>query len=560
MATRQLAWFRSVIYWWYHQSILRRATIATHGRYGRIVDRIEPNAVVRAPPNARVDVALRRSWRDEPMVTTASALALIVGTLAVFAGVGIWSSRGRVDSAESLIAARDSTTEPRLTATLVASVMGVWILLSAPEAGAVFGVTAAVGYAVGEALPMLAFSKVGPRVRTVMPEGHSLTEYAYARYGRTMYAYVLCVSALYMLVFLSAELTGIALAFSFIADVPQWQTATLVGGAVLGYAGYGGLRASIVTDTIQAALVLPLLIAVGVATVAVLGGPAAVYAGVERASPALLDPTAADGLAFGVALSLAIFGAELVNQTWWQRVYAGADGGTVERSFRNATLLNGAIVFFAALLGVAAAGTTSVENPAVAVFALVSTSFPTPAVVGVGLLALLLVTSSADSLCTALSSLVTVDVPRLLDDPSDETLTLGARVVTVAVMVVAVYISQDAQSVLALFLFADLLGVAVAFPLVYGLFSPRLTGTGALASSVVSLAVGTAFFPFPLGIDTWLRSLPMVGPVLPAADALYLSAFAGAAGVSVTLTLVFATLPSERYDFDRLSRAVNRLE
>lgn len=494
------------------------------------------------------------------MVTTASALALIVGTLTVFAAVGIWASRGRVDSVESLITARNSTSEPRLTATLVASVMGVWILLSAPEAGAVFGLTAAIGYAVGELLPMVAFSKVGPRVRAVMPDGHSLTEYAYARYGGAMYACVLCVSALYMLIFLSAELTGIALAFSFIADVPQWQTATLVGGAVLVYTGYGGLRASIVTDTLQAALVLPLFLIAGAATIAVLGGPTAVYAGVTETAPALLDPTATDGLAFGIALSLAIFGAEIINQTWWQRIYAGTDAGVVSRSFRNASVLNGAIVFFAALLGIAAAGTASAENPAVAVFALVSTSFPTPAVVVVGLLALLLVTSSADSLCSALSSLVTVDLPRLLANPPQSTLTAGARVMTVVVMLVAIYISQAAQSVLALFLFADLLGAAVAFPLVYGLFSPRLTGRGALASSLGGLAVGSAFFPFPLGIDAWLRALPVVGSLLPAPDALYLTAFAGAAGVSVVLTLGFATLPSEQYDFDRLARTTGRLE
>ena len=163
------------------------------------------------------------------MVTTSVALGLTVATLVGFTAIGLWYSRGAVGTAEDLITARNSAGNGRTTATLVASVMGVWILLAAPEAGASFGIAAVVGYAIGEALPMLAYSKLGPRIRDVIPEGHSLTEYAHARYGAAMYAFVLVVSCLYMFVFLAAELTGIAGALSLVAGVPQWQTAVLVG-------------------------------------------------------------------------------------------------------------------------------------------------------------------------------------------------------------------------------------------------------------------------------------------------------------------------------------------
>ena len=121
----------------------------------------------------------------------------------------------------------------------------------------------------------------------------------------------------------------------------------------------------------------------------------------------------------------------------------------------------------------------------------------------------------------------------------DRTLGIGSRTLTGVVAVAAVYVSQAAQSVLALFLFADLLGAAVAIPLVYGLFSGRLTGTGALVSSVVGLVVGAA---------------------LPAPDGLYLTAFAGAFAASGACTLAFAGLSSRRYDFDRLTREVRRLD
>ena len=494
------------------------------------------------------------------MVTTTTALGLTVAILVAFTAFGVRFSREQVNSVEDLITARNSSGEGRTTATLVASVMGVWILFSAPEAGAVFGIAAVIGYGLGEALPMLAYSKIGPRVRDVIPDGHSLTEYAYARYGDAMYAFVLLVSVFYMFVFVAAELTGIALALSLVAGVPQWQTAVLVGGFVLVYTGYGGLRASLLTDSIQALVVLPLMVVAFAGAVFVLGGTGAVYDGIVAADPALLDPTAAAGLRFGVALALAILGAELINQTWWQRIYAGEDDEAIRRGFRTATVANGLIVFLAALFGVVAVGNAPVEDPSVAFFTLLGSAFPEWVVLAVVLLALLLVMSSVDTLFNALASIVTADLPRLLDDPDDRTLAIGARALTVVVAVAAIYVSLRARSVLELFLFADLLGAAVAFPLVYGLYSGSITGRGALVSSVAGLGVGAAYFPFPFGVGEALRSVPVVGGFLPGADPLYLTAFAGAFLVSGGLTLLLGRVSSGEYDFDRLASEIRRLD
>ncbi len=499
------------------------------------------------------------------MVSTAVALGLTVLTLVVFAGLGIWHSRGRVSSVEDLVSARDSVSEGRMTATLVASVMGVWILLSAPEAGAGFGIAAVVGYAIGEAVPMLAYSRLGPRIRELLPDGHTLTEYAHVRYGDAMYGFVLLVSALYMFVFVAAELTGIAAALSLVAGVPQWQTAVLVGGFVLLYTGYGGLRASIFTDTVQALLVLPLLVvALGGAVVA-LGGAGAVYDGVARANPTLLDPGFLPGLQFGLALAFAILGAELINQTWWQRIYAGTDQSTVRRGFRNATAANGLIVFLAAIFGLVAVGhadiVTDVASPdynaEVAFFLLLDAAFPEWIVLAVVLLALLLVMSSVDTLFNALASLVTADLPRLLADPDDRTLRLGARLLTIVVAVAAIYVSLRARSVLRLFFLADLLGAAVAVPLVYGLYSTRLSGVGALVSSVGGLVVGLAYFPDLRGSIT---AVPVVGELLPAADPLYLTSFGGAFLVSTVLTVLAARVTDADVDLDRLAGDVRRLD
>ncbi|WP_396613431.1 sodium:proline symporter (plasmid) [Haloferax sp. S1W] len=499
------------------------------------------------------------------MVSTDLALGLTIVTLVVFAGLGIWYSRGRVASVEDLVSARNSAGERRTTATLVASVMGVWILFSAPEAGAGFGIAAVIGYAIGEAVPMAVYAKLGPRIRQLIPNGHSLTEYAHARYGDAMYAFVLVISALYMFIFVAAELTGIAGALAFVAGVPHWQTAVLVGGAVLLYTTYGGLRASIFTDTVQALVVFPLLIVALVGVLVSLGGVGPVYEGVAATNPTLLDPGFVPGLQFGLALAFAILGAELVNQTWWQRIYAGKTSETVSRGFRNAVFANGAVVFVAALVGVVAVGhanivtdvTSANYNADVAFFVLLESAVPSWVVLAVVLVALLLVMSSVDTLFNALSCLVTVDLARMVSDASDRRLTLGARVFTVIVALAAVFVSLRAQSVLRLFFLADLLGAAVAFPLVYGLYSARLTGAGALVSSLAGLGVGIAYFPDFRSVTT---GLPLIGDLLPAADPLYLTSFAGAFVVSAVVAVGAARLSTTEFDLGGLTQKVRRLD
>ncbi|MFB6131818.1 MAG: sodium:proline symporter [Halanaeroarchaeum sp.] len=500
------------------------------------------------------------------MVGTTVALGVTVGTLAAFTLAALWYSRTRIGSVEDFITARNSAGRGMTTATLVASVMGVWIFLSPAEAGAAFGGIAAVaGYAVGEAIPMLVYARIGPRIRELIPEGHSLTEYVLARYGPSMYVFVLLVSLFYMFIFLAAELTGITSALQLIASVPRWQTATLVGGFVLVYTGYGGLRASIFTDTLQVLLILPLLVASAVGAIVALGGTATIHSRVVAADPTLLDPTFFQGLRFGFWVAIAILGAEMINQTWWQRIYAARDEATLRHGFRTAALVNILLVFLAGLFGVIARGYVDIVtdpaseayNASIAFFVLLTEAFPEWVALAVVLLALLLVMSTADTLFNAMASIVTADLPRILETPSDRTLTMAARLLTVAVALAAILVSLRARSVLRLFLLADLFGAAVMVPVLSGLYSERVSGIGVLGSSLAGLAVGLAYFPSDV-VRSALAAVPGLGAVLPAPDFLY--AFVGAAVVSTVFTLVTAGRGERRFDHDRLAREITELD
>lgn len=492
-------------------------------------------------------------------IPTAQALAVTAGTLALSAVLGGWYSRGKISSAEAFVTARNTTSHGATTATLVASSMGAWILFSPAEAGAAFGgITAVAGYALGSAVPMVVFVRLGPRIRRLIPDGHTLTEYAYARYGSAMYAYVLLVSVSYMFVFLAAEMTGIAGALSFLAAVPEWQTAGLVGFGVLVYAGYGGLRASIFTDTIQTLLVLPLLAVCFGGAVLSLGGTSVLYETITATNPTLLDPGFLPGLQFGAYIVIAVLGAEMLNQTWWQRIYAARDEATVRRSFGVAAVAVLPMLTLAGVFGIAASGMNLVVadstapgyNADVALFVLVANALPDWVALVVVLLAVLLVASTVDTLFNALSSVVTADLPLLLDDPEERTLTRTARLSTVLVALAATIIGAQGYSVLQLFLTADLLAAATFVPLLAGLYSPGLTERGALAASLSGLTLGAAFMPT-------LRGLLRL-PFLPKPS--FLAAFGIAALVSTGMALCAAELSDESYDLRDLSTRIRRLD
>lgn len=501
------------------------------------------------------------------MISPTLALIVLLGTLSVFTVAGIWHTSGKISSVEDYITARNSTGLRMITATLIASLIGVWILISAPEAGASFGIAAVVGYATGEGLTMLVYSRIGPRIKSLIPAGHSLTEYIHVRYGAGMYVALFLISLFYMFIFLAAELTGITIALAFLAEVPRWQTAVLVGGFVLLYTAYGGLQASIFTDTVQAVLILPLLLLGVIGTVFAVGGLDPVYSGIVTTRPELLDFGHGPGLRFGLALVFAILGAELINQTWWQRIYAADNAKTLSTGFRRAAVANFTILIIAALLGLIAVGqveiitdpTSAEYNASIAFFLLLGETFSDPLILAILMLAVLLVMSTADSLFNAMSSLVTSDLPRVLPTPDDRTLTLSARLLTVIVAIAAILVSLRARSVLRLFFLADLFGVAVMPPLVYGLYSTDLTQTGAIIASLAGLGVGLAYFPDRI-IRSGLEALPIIGGMLPDADPLYLFAFGGAAITSAIVTLLAGYVQEADFDHDRLAQDIRRLD
>ncbi|MEO0394946.1 MAG: Na+/proline symporter [Cyanobacteria bacterium P01_A01_bin.137] len=482
----------------------------------------------------------------------AIALLVTLVTTAAFTLLGVlYAGRQQIDL-ERYMVNRNQVGGWSALATVTASALGAWILFSPQEAGSAFGgVSAILGYCLGSAGAVALFFVVGPRLRHLMPEGHSLNEYVKHRFGGPMYWLVEAVIVFYMFIYLAAELTAIAKALQLVADVPLGVTALVVITAVFIYTTVGGLGATILTDIIQFVVIVPLLLLCAAVVITALGGADA-FSAVAAQQPELLSLGNGDGVRFGATLMIAIVAAEVFNQGNWQRVYACRDSQTVRRAFLGSAVIVLPLIFIAGLLGVLAVPLAEVQPDIIgetALFGLLSQlAMPGWILVTVIVLALALVMSSLDTMLNGLVSVFTLDLMRLLPDPSANNVLRVSRILTVLVGVPAIAIASQGYSVLYLFFVADLICAAVLFPMLYGLYSRHLTGVNAFVSSLIGMVAGLLFFQKP--------DFSPLFPAVPGSPDLLLS-FAAALITSAIITLVWTTLAKQRqtaqvFNYDRL--------
>ena len=445
-----------------------------------------------------------------PAVSTAAAAALIIAVLGAFTWIGLRARRPNT-SLDDYLTARGSQAATPLALSFLASGAGAWILFAPPEVGAFVGPLGIAGYALGAGAPFLLYALVGPRLRRLAPKGHGLTAFLRARYGPAFHAYAVGLSVLYMLTFVTAELTAAGSVTGLLSDIPAWVAVTLVAAATLLYTAGGGLRASLRTDRWQAVLLVILLLGAAFAGATVL----------PEAKPGSAVPTG--GWNAAITLVIAVTAANLFHQGYWQRVWSAASDRALVRGGLAGAVVSMGVIALTGVLGLAAAGAgLPLGEPPAPLFALFGAG---PAWLGpvVLVLAITLVASSVDTLESGLAALVGSERPKL---------SLGAaRWLTVAFMVPAIAVALQGYSVLRILLVADLLCATAVVPALTGLGS-RVSGRCALAAAVagvVGAGAGALSQHGSLLAATFPGGVPTLGPFLGALGASALVVAGGAA-------------------------------
>lgn len=431
------------------------------------------------------------------MLSTQATLLWLTFFAAVFAIAGMAYSRKFRGNLEEYIVARNSQGSLASIMTLLASSLGAWILFSPAQAATWGGITAVIGYAIGAMSPRIAMIPLGKRMRELMPNGHSLTEFLIARYGKPMYLLALTIMLFYLFIAMSAEITAIAKMVTLLAPVPLWATATIVLGFTLLYTTYGGLRASIFTDKVQIIIIIPLLAALVFIGWQATGGIAAVTERLQQTTPQLINVEDVGGIKAGLTFFVAILLTGIFHQGNWQRIYSAKDIPTMRNGFLLGGLLVVPFIFIMGLFGLAFMAMTPDGDSSIALFSIIMPNIPLWLAIALIPLGISLVMCSADTAISAISSIVAVDIGRVMPQSSAASLIRLSRWLVLLVAIPVLIVAAQGYSVLYLFLLADLLCAAAAFPVFFGLFSRSHTGREAVTGTIAGLATGLSMFPMP---------------------------------------------------------------
>ncbi len=444
--------------------------------------------------------------------------AALAAALVFFIWVAL-RDRHRVETLDDYLTARGTQGATALGLSFLASGMGAWILFVPPEIGAFVGPVALAGYALSAALPFLVLAWCGPAIRRRLPRGRTIAEYAQDRFGTGLRLWVTALSVLYMLCFITAELTAIGAITAMLTPLSGGAVIVAVAATTLVYTTWGGLRASMVTDRWQAWLLLALL-AIVVGTTVV---------NLPQGAVTKPWPSAPLGVSLNVALTLviAVTAANIFHQGYWQRVWSARSDAELRRGAWLGGLLTIPVMLAVGALGMLCIAVgKNPGTPPIPFFALLGDA-PSWLALPTFILAVALVASSVDTLQSAIASLVVTARPQVSLS--------AARWVTVLLMVPVVLVSLQGLSVLRLFLIADLLCATAVVPVLLGLWQ-RMTPAAAVAGAVAgllgavlpgwaesgSLAAGVLAASFPTGVPTLA---PFLGALLASTAASLLLAW-----------------------------------
>ncbi|KAJ4346131.1 hypothetical protein N0V95_005684 [Ascochyta clinopodiicola] len=197
--------------------------------------------------------------------------AIIYLTLGAFLVLGCFVAwRLRHQSKTEWLSSNRTQKGVPLALNFIASALGSGILFTYPQIATIAGVQGLLVYALSSALPLLIFGALGPIIRRKCPEGFVLTEWTRQRYGAVAGFFLSICTLITMFLYMVAELSALQQIVNLLTGLNGLPVVIVECAVTTIYTSLGGFKVSFVTDNIQGAMVVGLIIlgviAVGVET------------------------------------------------------------------------------------------------------------------------------------------------------------------------------------------------------------------------------------------------------------------------------------------------------
>jgi len=411
----------------------------------------------------------------------------------IFLVSGIYYSRKYKGLNNYLIANRDIGIFS-LTASFVSSALGAWILFGPASAATWGGIGAVIGYALGTAFPLLILIALGTKFRNSFPKAKTLIEVIRLKFGKQLFKLILFLTVFYMAIFLIAEVTAVSLLVNYISGTSLWITALIVVTSSLVYTLYGGLRASIFTDSIQFILFL-LLFLIAISFLVSFNSTEFSLEFVKLNKPNLLSIKYFPNFTAGLTFFIAVAATNLFHQGNWQRVYAAKNNFILKKSLLISFFLIIPIVFFMGFSGLVATSIDSNIIPDLAFFTLLFKDQTSMLSVIVIILGISLTISSIDTLINAISSIIIVDGNKIIKFKGNYFKLSNYLIILLSIIVFVV--ASKGLSILYLFLLADLFCCSAVLTIFYSFFTKSISEKNAYISIIIGITSGLLLFPSP---------------------------------------------------------------
>jgi Na+/proline symporter len=402
--------------------------------------------------------------------------------------------------------------------------LGSGILFAYPEIATIAGVQGLVVYSLSSALPLLVFAFLGPIIRRKCPEGFVLTEWTRQRYG--------AITALYLSaltydewILAPAMLTVFRLITLFLYMVAELSALQQIVNTLTGlnglpvvivecvvttiYTSLGGFKVSFITDNVQGAMVV-LLIIIGVITV---GAKTTIDRSLVESS-GLLDASLL-GWQLIYILPVAILTNDFFLSGFWMRTFASKTDKDLWIGVSIATIVVAIILTLVGVSGLLAVWSNALKDAqtdgSVAFFLLLD---QLPAwVVGIVLVMVVCLSTAAfDSFQSAMVSTGSNDIFR------NKLNFWFIRAAVVLVIVPTVVVALKSPSVLRIFLISDLVSASSIPVLVIGLSDRCWWWRG---FEVVVGGLGGILTVFLFGLVYYDGDARMAGNLILLEDGLY---------------------------------------
>ncbi|MCD8209066.1 MAG: hypothetical protein LUD72_14100 [Bacteroidales bacterium] len=377
------------------------------------------------------------------------------------------------------------------------SIAATWIwapaLFTSTENAYTKGFDGLFWFLVPNVLCLIIFIPFAKRIRERMPNGITLSGYMNQRYESK----AVKNTYLFQLGSLSILSTGVQLLagstiLSMLTGIPFWIMTIIMAAIAFSYSQFSGIKASILTDSIQMIFMLAISVCFVIFGIRNGGGFETLRIGLGGITGDSGNLFSAKGLeiflGFGLPTAVGLIAGPFGDQNFWQRVFA-VKKDKIGRSFLVGALLFGVVPLSMGILGLLGAGMgyqaadTSVIN-----FEMVLQLFPMWAVVPFLFMIVSGLLSTIDSNLCSISSLTTdmFKKPKLSQSKWAMLILLGAGIAVANI---------PGLTVTQLFMIYGTLRAATMIPTIMTLRGKRqIASKGMVAGIIASLCVGLPIF------------------------------------------------------------------